>query len=316
METLKFGILSTSSIAPRFIAALREANIGQIVALSSRTQEKAQEKAAAWNIPKAYGSHEALLRDPDVNIVYISAVNSQHYPWAKAALEHGKHVICEKPCTTSAVQTKELFALAREKELFLMEAEKMLFLPTLLEVRRRIGEGYLGDITMAEMSHSFSASYNAWMFDPTVGGGPLLSSGIYAVHLLLWLFGPLESIQGVRNTMDNGVEWQYILSGKTQSGALFNAKNSTKAILDNTARIYGTKGWVEIPEYWKARKATFHIPGKDPETVEFPCQHELIYEARHIAECFEKGLQCSPVVTEALSVAGIEALEQVKNTWN
>ena len=250
-----------------------------------------------------------------MNIVYISTVNSQHYPWAKAALEHGKHVICEKPCTTTAAQTRELFALAREKGLFLMEAEKMLFLPTLLEVRRRIGEGFLGDITMAEMSHSFSASYNAWMFDPTVGGGPLLSSGIYAVHLLLWLFGPLATIQGVRNTMSNGVEWQYILSGKTQSGVLFNAKNSTRGILDNTARIYGTKGWVEIPEYWKARKAIFHIPGKKAETVEFPCQHELVYEIRHIAECFAKGLQNSPVVTEALSIAGIEALEQVKSTW-
>lgn len=315
METLKFGILSTSSIAPRFIAALRETGAGEIVALSSRTIEKAQKKAKAWGIGKAYGSHAELLEDPDVNIVYISAVNSQHYPWAKAALEHGKHVVCEKPCTTSAVQTKELFALAREKGLFLMEAEKMLFLPTLLEVRRRIEDGFLGDITMAEMSHSFSASYNAWMFDPTVGGGPLLSSGIYAVHLLLWLFGPLASIQGVRSTMDNGVEWQYILSGKTQSGVLFNAKNSTRAILDNTARIYGTKGWVEIPEYWKARKAFFHIPGSDPETVEFPCQHELVYEIQHIAECFNQGLRNSPVVTEELSVAGIEALEQVKNTW-
>lgn len=315
MESLKFGILSTSSIAPRFIAALRETGAGKIVALSSRTLEKARDKASDWNIPKAYGSHDDLLNDPDVNIVYISAVNSQHYPWAKAALEHGKHVICEKPCTTSSEHTRQLFALAREKGLFLMEAEKMLFLPTLLEVRQRIDEGILGDITMAEMSHSFSASYNAWMFDPTVGGGPLLSSGIYAVHLLLWLFGPLADIQGVCSTMDNGVEWQYILSGKTQSGVLFNAKNSTQAILDNTARIYGTKGWVEIPEYWKARKAIFHIQGKEPEIVEFPCQHELVYEIRHITECFDRGLRNSPVVTEELSVAGIEALEQVKKTW-
>ena len=76
---MKIGILSTSSIAPRFIAAVREEGSFQITALSSRTQEKAEEKAKAWGIPKAYGSHEALLEDIDVQIVYISAVNSAHY---------------------------------------------------------------------------------------------------------------------------------------------------------------------------------------------------------------------------------------------
>ena len=83
---LRYGILSTSSIAPRFIAAVRAAKTGQILALSSRSLEKAKEKAALWEIPIAYGNHTALLEDPQINIVYISTVNSQHYPWAKAAL--------------------------------------------------------------------------------------------------------------------------------------------------------------------------------------------------------------------------------------
>lgn len=315
MEQLNFGILSTSSIAPRFIAAAREAGVGQIVALSSRTLEKAKEKTAQWDIPTAYGSHQELLEDPNVHIVYISTVNAQHYPWAKAALEHGKHVICEKPCTTTAAETRELFALAREKGLFLMEAEKMLFLPAILEAKRRITAGELGSIHMAELAHSFPATYNGWMFDAAAGGGPLLSSGIYAVHLLTWLLCPIREIRGIRTVGEEGVERQYILTGTLESGTLFSIKNSTLSTLDNTARFYGTKGWVEIPEYWKARKVIFHFPGKEPEVVEFPCEHELIYEIRHIADCFEKGLLTSPVVTEALSVSGITALEKVKRTW-
>ena len=106
---LRYGILSTSSIAPRFIAALREADAGQVVALSSRSPEKAREKAALWQIPRSYGSHKELLEDPDVDIVYISNVNTEHYPWAMAALEHGKHAVCEKPCTTTQAQTRVLF---------------------------------------------------------------------------------------------------------------------------------------------------------------------------------------------------------------
>ena len=313
MENLRYGILSTSSIAPRFIAAVREGNAGGIVAVSSRTLDKAKEKATEWKIPTAYGSHEELLKDPDVDVVYISTVNSQHYPWAKAALEHGKHVVCEKPCTMSANQTRELFAIARERKCFLMEAEKMLFLPAVQALKRKIDAGDLGQIRMVEMSHSFAADYNAWMFDESLGGGVLLSSGIYAVQLLLWLCGPIARISGLRSCGPEGTERQYILTGETESGVLFSAKNSTQAALDNTARFYGTKGWAELPEYWKARSITFHIDGE--ETMEFPCKYELIYEAQHIKDCISQGLLTSPVVTEELSVSGIAALERVKETW-
>jgi predicted dehydrogenase len=315
MEQLRYGILSTSSIAPRFIAAVRAGRAGEILALSSRSEEKAREKATQWEIPRFYGSHDALLADPDVNTVYISTVNSHHYRWAMAALEAGKHVVCEKPMTTSAKETAALFAKAGEKGLFLMEAEKMLFLPAILEVKRRIDGGELGQMYMAELSHSFPASYNGWMFDEAAGGGPVLSSGIYAVQLLQFLFGSIKEIRGRKNALETGVEWQYILTGEMESGLLFSAKNSTRAILDNTARLFGTNGWVEIPEYWKARKAIFHFSGREPETVEFPCAHELVYEARHILECLQKGLRTSPVVTEKVSMQGIAAIEQVKAAW-
>ncbi len=312
---LRYGILSTSSIAPRFITAVREAEAGEVVAVSSRTLQKAQEKAAQWNIPTAYGSHEELLADKNVNIVYISSVNSQHYPLAKMALEAGKHVVCEKPCTTSSENTRELFALAREKGLFLMEAQKMLFLPAIQAVKSRIEAGDFGKIYMVELSHSFSSGYNAWQFDKTLGGGTLLSSGIYAVQLLQWLFGQMQEISGVRSAFDSGAEWQYVLSGKMDGDILFSIKNSTGAVLSNRAIIYGENGYIEIPEYWKARGVVFHINGKEPEKVEFPCEFELKYEAEHIAECISEGLQTSPVVTEELTVAGISALEAVLRGW-
>lgn len=311
---LRYGILSTSSIAPRFIAGVRAAKAGEIVALSSRSLKKAKEKALLWDIPKAYGSHDELLCDENVNIVYISCINSQHYPLAKAALLAGKHVVCEKPCTTSAKETAQLFALAREKGLFLMEAEKMLFLPAVSALKDKIATGVLGQITMADMSHSFSRCYNDWMLDPAAGGGTLLSSGIYAVQLMLWLFGDIKKIQGIKNALDNGAEWQYILSGETENGVIFSAKNSTQAILENTCRIFGEKGWAELPAYWKARKVIFHIDGKE-DVLEFPCEHELQYEAAHVTQCIEQGLLTSPVVTEKLSTDGIAALEKVKETW-
>ena len=308
---LRYGILSTSSIAPRFIAAVRACGKGEIVAVSSRSLSKAQEKAALWDIPTAYGSHEQLLRDEKVNIVYISNVNAQHYPWAKKALLAGKHVICEKPCTTSYEHTKELYELAEKQGLFFMEAQKMLFLPAVLEAKKRLAD--LGKVTMMELSHSFPGSYNGWMFDKEAGGGPLLSSGIYAVQLVEWLFGTITQISGTAS-MENGVERQYILTGETETGVLFSAKNSTRAVLDNTCRIFGERGYLELPNYWKAQKVIFHIDGKE-ETLEFPCQYELSYEAEHIADCLNKGLTNSPVITKELSLSGIGAIEKVKQQW-
>jgi len=309
---LRYGILSTSSIAPRFIAAVRACGKGKILALSSRSLQKATEKAAQWQIPTAYGSHRELLQDENVNIVYISNVNTQHYPWAKAALLAGKHVICEKPCTTSQAQTEELYALARKQDLFFMEAQKMLFLPAVLAAKERLKD--LGQITMADLNHSFSATYNGWMFDKEAGGGPLLSSGIYAVQLIRWLFGPIAQVRGTASKLETGVEWQYILSGQTESGVLFCAKNSTRAVLDNTCRIFGERGFIELPNYWKAQKVIFHIDGETT-SLEYPCEHELVYEAAHIADCIEKGLQSSPVITETLSIDGIRTIEQIKAAW-
>ena len=312
----KIGILSTSSIAPRFIAAVREEGSFRVIALSSRTQEKAEEKAKAWDIPKAYGSHETLLQDKDVDIVYISAVNSAHYKWAKAALLAGKHVICEKPCTTTEAQTWELFALAKARGLFLMEAQKMLFLPAVLAAKQAIDQGRLGKIRMAEFNHSFYGSYNNWMYDEAAGGGPLLSSAIYVVELLQFLFGcKIAQIDGICTKHPGTiVEEQYVLSGRMENGVLFSLKNSTVALLKNGAAIYGEKGYVEIPDYWKARKVIF-CDLTETVTEEYPCDHELRYEVAHIADCFEKGLLQSPVVTGEFSAAAIAALESVKAKW-
>ena len=115
MKVYKYGILSTASIVPRFINALRESGRGEVVAIASRSEEKAAEKAKEWNIPKSYGSYEALLADPEVEVVYVAMINSEHYTYTLKALEAGKHVICEKPFTLNHEHARHLFQVAREK---------------------------------------------------------------------------------------------------------------------------------------------------------------------------------------------------------
>ena len=154
------------------------------------------------------------------------------------------------------------------------------------------------------------------MYDEAAGGGPLLSSAIYVVELLQFLFGcKIAQIDGIcTKHPGTNVEEQYVLSGRMENGVLFSLKNSTVALLKNGAAIYGEKGYVEIPDYWKARKVIF-CDHTETVTEEYPCDHELRYEVAHIADCFEKGLLQSPVVTGEFSAAAIAALESVKAKW-
>ena len=257
-----------------------------------------------------------MLKDEEIDIVYISAVNSAHYKWAKAALLAGKHVICEKPCTTTEEQTRELFALAKERKLFLMEAQKMLFLPAVLAVKEAIDSGKLGTVRMAEFNHSFYGSYNNWMYDEAAGGGPLLSSAIYVVELLQFLFDcKIAEIDGIcTKHPGTNVEEQYTLSGRMENGVLFSLKNSTVALLKNGACIYGEKAYAELPSYWKARDVIF-CDHRETRMQKYPCEHELLYEVQHIADCFRKGLLESPVVTGEFSAQAIRVLEQIKEKW-
>ncbi|MCI9017276.1 MAG: Gfo/Idh/MocA family oxidoreductase [Lachnospiraceae bacterium] len=316
MKKLRFGILSTSSIAPRFIKALQATGTCEAAALASRSLEKAREKAALWNVPKARGSYEELLCSDDIDIAYVAMINSEHYRYAKMALEQGKHVLCEKPFTLSPQESQNLFTLAQEKGLFIMEAQKVLFLPVIQKIKELIEAGSFGPIKMADFSSSFDPGYNTWFFDPEKGGGPLYGNAIYSLQLMQYLFNcKVTGWSGLCTKGQTPVENQFSLSLLMENGLLFTNKTSTAVTTSHTAYLYGEKGFIEIPDYWKARKAILHYHNQAPVVLEYPCDHELMYEALHVEDCIRKGLTLSPVMTEALTLDAITLLTAVQKTW-
>ena len=120
---LRWGILGTGAIAKEFVLALRTLPVGenQVVAVASRTEERAMSFAKANDVEKWYSSYEALVKDPDIEVVYVAGYISFHADQCKLALNNGKNVLCEKSFAMNARETKEVLALAREKKLFLME---------------------------------------------------------------------------------------------------------------------------------------------------------------------------------------------------
>lgn len=321
---LRIGILSTASIVPRLIGAVRAAESaappgdGCIVsAIASRSLENARQKALLWNIPKAFGSYEELIESGDTDIIYIATINSEHYHYTQLALKAGKHVLCEKPFTLHPSRARELFALARRKGLFLMEMQKVVFLPVIQQLKTLIQNGAFGRITMADFSSSFDPGYNSWFFDAAKGGGPLYGNACYSLELMQYLLDCYaDEWTGLCTRSQSGVEDQFSMIIRMENDTLYTNKTSIRSDTIHTGYLYGEKGYIELPDYWKARKAVLHYKDREPEILEEPCEYELMYEVLHAEQCIRKGLTESPVMTEEMTVRAVRVLNEIHKLWN
>lgn len=172
MAKVRYGIVSTAQVAPRFIEGVRLAGNGEVVAVSSRSLDKAKAFAAAHQLPKAYGSLDDMLLDASIDAIYVASINQDHFPAAKKALLAGKHVLVEKPFTLTSAQAEELFALAQERGLFLMEAQKAVFIPMTQRLKGLIAAGELGDIVSVSSTTAYpNIDHVTWFRDLEKGGG-------------------------------------------------------------------------------------------------------------------------------------------------
>lgn len=316
MNRIKYGIISTASIVPRFINAVREINGGEIVGISSRDLAKSESFAEKHGIPKAYGSHIDLLQDEDINTVYIASINSAHFHHCKDALDHGKNVICEKPFTRSPEEAEFLFNLAKEKGLFLVEAQKSVFLPIANKVKEIIGSGQLGDIHLVDFSSSSDPGYNQWINSKEAGGGTLYGNASYFMHLTrFWFEDTPRNVIGMSNIAPEGADSQCIISFKMREHIMVVSKISYDIRTVDKAIIYGKNGRIEIPDYWKARKCSVVLRDGTTEHFEFPCEHELRYELEHYEHCIKEGLTESPVMSREMTVKTLETMEYLRKQW-
>jgi predicted dehydrogenase len=316
MKMLRYGILSTASIVPRFISALRESGSGEVIAIASRSTEKAREKAALWNIEKSYGSYEELLSDNEVDAAYIAMINSEHYRYALMALEHGKHVVCEKPFTLKKEEAKQLFKTAAQKKLFIAEAQKAVFLPVMRDISELIFCGKLGRIHFADFTSSCASGYNEWLHSKEAGGGALYGSAGYSVSLAQYLFDcECSAYSGLCTKGESVVDEQCVINLRLSNNVMVVSKISTNVLAVNKAYIYGELGYIEIDDYWKARTATVHYNSGETQVIDYPCKYEIIYELEHFNRCIRYDMLQSPIMNEKMTVGTIEIMENLQKSW-
>jgi xylose dehydrogenase (NAD/NADP) len=192
---LNWGLLSTAKINEALFTPLRESKRNQLVAVASRSAATAETYARQNRIPQAFGSYEALLAAPDIDIVYISLPNHLHAEWAVRALEAGKHVLCEKPLALTLAEVDAMARAAQQHQRVLAEAFMYRHHPQTREVMAMVASGTLGSLRAMRGSFTFEQTRDHdYRLDPAEGGGSLWDVGCYPISFMRLVAGaePLE----------------------------------------------------------------------------------------------------------------------------
>ncbi len=250
MTKIRWGVLSTARIGQNHvIPAMQQGTYSAVTAIASRDKERAESVAQKFGIAKAYGSYEELLKDPDVDAIYIPLPNEQHVPWSIKTLEAGKHVLCEKPIALTANEAQTLVdAAARYPQLKIMEAFMYRFHPQWQRAKQLVSDGAIGDLRTIQ---SFFAYSN---LDPTNirnqadhGGGGLMDIGCYNISFSRFIFGVEPTRVCSMVEYDPTFKTDRLVSGMLSFGsstATFTC--STQISPYQRVNIFGTTGRIEI----------------------------------------------------------------------
>uniref|UniRef100_A0A914CC60 Trans-1,2-dihydrobenzene-1,2-diol dehydrogenase n=1 Tax=Acrobeloides nanus TaxID=290746 RepID=A0A914CC60_9BILA len=287
---------------------------------------------------KAYGSFQELFEDPNVEIVYVGIVNFLHYKMVMSALDHGKHVLCEKPLGLNVKQVKEMIEKAKEKKRFLMEACFSRFFPVWAEVRKVMDQKTLGEVTAVHAN----LAHNDYITNPNrfrlkngfttldTGATPLLDFGLYTIMLTLWIFydEKPKKITAIGSKSDIGADVWSNITLEFSNGRKAFLCYSHADVFPNSAFISCTKGHMVMSEsFWCPEKLQIiygnpkynikkefieHPLKDDPAKYNFTNSAGLKYEADHVYDCIKNGLLESDNVTHEFSLTMAEILQEIR----
>ncbi|WP_297430528.1 Gfo/Idh/MocA family oxidoreductase [Clostridium sp.] len=316
MNKINWAILGPGTIAESFAKALCEVN-GNVYAVGSRNIEKAKEFASKHNVEKYYGDYDQMLKDEDIDVVYISTPHSNHYEYIMKSLKNNKHVICEKAITVNGKQLKEIVELAREKNLVVTEAMTIYHMPLYKKLRKLVKDGKLGKIKMIQVNFGSLKEYDVTnrFFSPDLAGGALLDIGTYALSFTRsFLSSNPEEILTTVKKFETGVD--------EQSGIILKNLDDEMAVVSLTMRakqpkrgiVCGELGYITVEDFPRADKATITYPDGRIEVIqEGDTSKALVYEIEDMTNYI---LNKDNNEALDLSVDVMNIMDEVRKQWN
>ncbi|WP_114854390.1 Gfo/Idh/MocA family protein [Brachybacterium sp. YJGR34] len=311
-----WGILATGGIAQLFTKDLL-AHGHRVVAVGSRSAEAAAAFAESFGLPRAHGSYEDLVADPEVDIVYVATPHTLHAANTLLALDHGKHVLVEKAFTLNAPEARAVAERAAASGRVVLEALWTRFLPHMQALRETIASGRIGAVRSVHAVHAqhLQVPDTHRLYDRDLGGGALLDLGVYPISFVHDLLGAPVDLSATATFTDTGVDGAVATVGRHAGGALSTTYSSMIEAGHNSASVLGSEGRIEIAATWYASSA-FTVHGPDgsvleevrPEVSGRGMQHQ----AREMERLVRDGLTESPLLPLHESVAVMETLDRVR----
>ena len=311
----RWGILATGTIAARFAADLRLVPDAELVAVGSRGAEAAKAFAGRFDVPRAYGSWDALAADSDLDVIYVATPHAAHHAAALTCLRAGRAVLCEKPITLDLPTATELVDTARATGVFLMEAMWTRVNPAVRRALELIEAGAIGPVTAVHADFGVPGP-----FAPThrmrareLGGGALLDLGVYPVAIAHLLLGMPDHIRSWAWLGPEGTDENTAVVFGYDSGALAALTCGIRGATPVAATITGETGRIEVPEFFRATGFTLHRAGAEPSVVSFP--HEgsgYQHEAIEVQRCLTEGLLESPLVPHRATLEVMGLLDRIR----
>ena len=321
---LRWGILAPGGIARTFAAALRKHTRQELVAVGSRSRERADTFADEFEIDGRHDSYEALAFDDGIDAIYVASPHSHHAEHAQLAISAGKHVLVEKAFTPTAEGARAVIGAAREAGVTCMEAMWTRFLPHIDVVRQLLADGALGDIEVVEADHGqyFDFDPKFRLFNPELAGGAILDLGVYPVSFASFVLGTPQRVSVAGTRAASGVDRQVsmILDGFAEHLHAHAVLNTTLAArTPTTAAISGANGRIEIPGDFYAPQQVLLTTRSGEElrspAPQIPGHEGLAFEAAHFAQLVAEGRRESPLITldESISIVATmeKALQQI-----
>lgn len=314
-KNYRWGILGAGRIADKFCEALCYVAGSEVYAVASRDIDKAREYATRYNATSVYNNYDDLVKDPNVDIVYIATPHAFHYEQTMLCLQNNKAVLCEKPMSLTYEQTAAMIEMATKKNLFLMEAMWTGCMPFIDKILSLIKEDTIGPPQYIAADFGFIAPPDpeSRLFNKRLGGGSLLDIGIYPIFLSTLILGEPSIIKTVSRLTDTGVDEYVNMVLQYPNGQTAHLLSTLRFNTGIEAEITGTKGRIKIDNPWfKATGFTLHLNEGTSESFSTPhlC-NGFEHEINEVMYCLDQGLLQSNKIPHRLTLSISKIMDEI-----
>lgn len=319
MKKIRWGILGCGRIARKFASDLKWVNDAELIAVGARELTTAQTFAKEFPAKHVHGSYQALVSNPEVDVIYVATPHAMHHEHVLLCLHHKKAVLCEKAFAINYKQASEMIHLAKAQQTFLMEAFWTRFLPHYEKAKQLIADGKVGAIKYFYGEFGFKpvAPVAPRLYDPALGGGALLDIGVYPVFMALDLLGKPDLIDAAMTPALTGIDEQCVIRFQYKNGAIANLFCTLASNLASGGDIGGTEGRIRFTHrmHGPTTQLEYYTGAVDTRQLiatEQAKGNGYEYEIRHVNECLQNNLTASPILTHEFTLLLMQTLDVIR----